>query len=102
MDEALLGFLGILRRAGKLGFGYDAVEREIRKKNAQAVLLAADASERTRRAMEKICSEYGIQSAQTEFSAERLGASIGRDRVAVVSVAGRKAAVKAMALCRGE
>lgn len=102
MDNALLGFLGILRRAGKVSYGYDAVAREILKHNAQAVLLASDASERTKRAVENICSVNDLKPVETKFTAETLGACLGRDRVAVVSVAGRKAADKAGKLCRGE
>ena len=49
MNNKLLSFLGLCRRAGKMTIGNDAVIEEINNGKSCLVLLAGDASQRTAR-----------------------------------------------------
>ena len=53
--QALLGSLGLCRKAGKLLHGYDRVEEAVMMDKAKLVLLARDASERTAQHMRAAC-----------------------------------------------
>ncbi|MDO4730926.1 MAG: ribosomal L7Ae/L30e/S12e/Gadd45 family protein [Clostridia bacterium] len=47
MQDKLLSFLGLARKAGKLNIGSDAVINSILKLNSKLVLFASDASQNT-------------------------------------------------------
>lgn len=53
--RALLGSLGLCRKAGKLLHGYDRVKEAAMMDKAKLVLLARDASERTAQHMRAAC-----------------------------------------------
>lgn len=55
MNDRLFGALGLCRKAGALTGGFDAVCEAAAKGAAVLVLLAADASERTRRKINESC-----------------------------------------------
>ncbi|MDD4850169.1 MAG: ribosomal L7Ae/L30e/S12e/Gadd45 family protein [Gemmiger sp.] len=54
-EQALLGALGICRKAGKLLYGYDRVEEAVLRGKISMVLLASDASKRTADHMHTLC-----------------------------------------------
>ena len=56
-NERLLGFLGLCRKAGKMIFGFDMTVEAMQKKNAEAVLISKDCSERTARNIKRIAEE---------------------------------------------
>ena len=51
--EKIFGMLGLARRAGKLIYGSDAAVNAVRSGKAKAVILAADASDRTKKLINK-------------------------------------------------
>ncbi len=57
MNDRLLSFLGIARKAGKLCFGKDATLEAIRKGKAKLVLLSLDLSQKTAEKMQMLCLE---------------------------------------------
>ena len=50
--EALLGALGLCRKAGALALGFDAVLQSLKSKQTALLLFAEDVSEGTRRRLE--------------------------------------------------
>lgn len=56
-EEALLGALGICRKAGRLLYGYDRVEEAVLRGKVVLVLLASDASQRTADHMHTLCDK---------------------------------------------
>jgi ribosomal protein L7Ae-like RNA K-turn-binding protein len=54
-EDKLLGAIGLCRRAGALRAGFDAVCEAAGQGEAALVLLADDASERTRRKVREAC-----------------------------------------------
>lgn len=54
-SNGLLGALGLCRKAGKLLHGYDRVEEAVLRGKVSLVLLASDASPRTKQHMKDTC-----------------------------------------------
>ena len=87
MNEKILSFLGLARRAGRLAPGHDAAIESIVKYKAKLCVLCLDASERLEREIRHACSYGGknIPVIKSGFSAGELSKAIGT-KAAVVSV----------------
>lgn len=87
MNEKILSFLGLARRAGRLAPGHDAAIESIVKNKAKLCVLCFDASERLEREIRHGCSYGGknIPVIKSGFSAGELSKAIGT-KAAVVSV----------------
>ena len=87
MNEKILSFLGLARRAGRLAPGHDAAIESIVKNKAKLCVLCFDASERLEREIRHACSYGGknIPVIKSGFSAGELSKAIGT-KAAVVSV----------------
>lgn len=80
--RALLGFA---QRAGRVASGYAAVLRAIGKRKAKLVILALDASPRTRRSVEEAAASGGVPVVLWGSMAG-LGEALGKPDRAVVAV----------------
>lgn len=87
MNEKILSFFGLARRAGRLAPGHDAAIESIVKNKAKLCVLCLDASERLEREIRHACSYGGknIPVIKSGFSAGELSKAIGT-KAAVVSV----------------
>ena len=65
-NKKILGLIGLAARARKVCFGADSVELQIRKKKVQLVIVAEEASKRTKEKFQKICQEQEIPIMQKE------------------------------------
>lgn len=84
ISPALHSMLGLCQRAGKLVSGDTAAEQALRQRKADLLILAEDASERTREKFLKLAEQAGTPcySAGTRTA---LGDALGKaDRAAVV------------------
>ena len=86
--EAVLGAVGLCRKAGKLIVGSDAVCLSLReKKKPFGVLLASDASANTSKRLADKCATYGAPLVTVPASGEELAAAIGKSaKTAAVAV----------------
>ena len=83
MDERkITGLLGMAARAGKAVSGDFAVEKAIFSGRATAVILAKDASDRTRDAVLQKCAERSIPVYDI-LDKEKLGRCLGKGTRAV-------------------
>ena len=73
MNKAL-GLIGIARRAGKLGIGYEVCSMAVRDGVARAICTASDAPERTI----SWASEIDVPHLPLDVTKEELGALLGR------------------------
>ncbi len=80
--RALLGFA---QRAGRVASGHAAVLRAIGRRKAKLVIVACDASPRTRRGVEEAAKSGGIPVAFWESMAD-LGMALGKPDRAVAAV----------------
>jgi len=85
MNNNVLGFFGLMRKAGKLTIGCDPVVEQVRKKKAALVVMACDISENTKKTVLKNTEAYGVHTITVECTKEELGFAVGK-MAAVVSV----------------
>lgn len=85
-EEKLKNLLGLAQRAGRLVSGGDAAEGCIRSGKAALVLVAADASEATRKKYEDMARFRKVEL-HTVLTKQGLGACIGKPERAAVVVA---------------
>lgn len=80
-----LRLLGLATRAGKISFGTESVIDTITKKKSKLVIVANDASERTKRNIEKTVNEHNAKMRIYE-TIETLSKSIGKENKAIISI----------------
>lgn len=83
MNDKLLNFLGLCRRAGKMKIGCDTVIESVENSNAKLVLLAADISENTKKKI--ISAAKGTEYVILKHSKDELSFALGKT-CAVLSV----------------
>lgn len=84
--EKIFGMLGLARRAGKLIYGSDASVNAVRSGKAKAVILAADASDRTKKLMRSKCTSFEAPLFEIEASCDELGKKLGKSGISVLSI----------------
>lgn len=88
ISPRLLMMLGLCQRAGKLVSGDFASEQALRRRKASLVLLAEDASERTREKFERLAADSGTPC-YVAGSRSELGSALGKADRAVVVIQSR-------------
>lgn len=84
-DEPWFLLLGLAYRAGKVVSGEEPVLAAVRGRHAHIVLLADDASERTRQNWHNKCRFYNVRLCIVSDRFQ-LGKAIGKDHRVVVAV----------------
>jgi ribosomal protein L7Ae-like RNA K-turn-binding protein len=88
VSEALAGLLGLGHKAGRLVIGVEGVRARLRQDRLAVVVVAADASRRTRDKVERLAVARGVP-VLVGPGAARLGARLGRPPVQTVGVSDR-------------
>lgn len=86
MQNSYLGLLGLAKRAGKLEVGDEAARAAISAGKTRLVIIASDASDRTRETFEFIADNAGVAHINVEETRADLGNALGRRPSAVVAV----------------
>ena len=84
--EKIFGMLGLARGAGKLIYGSDAAVNAVRSGKAKAVILAADASDRTKKLMRNKCASFETPLFEVEAGCEELGKKLGKSGISVLGI----------------
>ena len=84
-NERICGLLGLATRAGKIVFGTEACKSEIEKNKVKLLIIAEDASERTKMNFKEICNSENIPILEI-LETEVLSKSIGKDNKVVVGI----------------
>ena len=74
-----------LQKHGKISFGADSVENDIKKKTIKLVIVAEDSSNRTKDKFKRICENYDVPIIQFG-NIETLSKAIGKNNKAVVGI----------------
>lgn len=85
IDNKILGLMGLAARARKVCFGADSVETQIKKKKVHIMIVAKDASDRTKDKFKKIGQEYAIPII-IEGEIEVLSKAIGKSNKAIIGI----------------
>ena len=78
MNDRLLSFLGLCRRAGCMIIGADTVVKAIGERRALLVLLAADLSPNSSRDIEYAARQAGVELRTLSRSKDELSFALGR------------------------
>ncbi|MEL7646864.1 MAG: ribosomal L7Ae/L30e/S12e/Gadd45 family protein [Sedimentibacter sp.] len=81
----IYSMLGIANKGGKVAIGYDVTCLNIEKKKSVLVLIASDASDKTKKNIQFVCSKHGCKYIEYGEK-ELLGKSLGRKMVSVLAV----------------
>ena len=84
-QNKILGLLGISTKAGKLIFGTDSCMEAIKNKKTYIIIVATDASERTKKHFTEACKQYNIPIAICS-NINELSKSIGKVNKAVIGI----------------
>lgn len=60
INKKILGLIGLAARARKICFGADSVEQQIKKKKIYLVIVAQDASNRTKEKFETLGKDFQV------------------------------------------
>ena len=84
-NNKILGLVGLAARARKISFGADSVEENIIKNKVKLIIIANDASDRTKQKFEKLSEKYG-KNLIVFSSIDKLSKSIGKQNKAIVGI----------------
>lgn len=85
MNDKLLSFIGLCRRANRLCYGFDAVTKSVNEKKTQLVLFANDTSNHTVSDIENVCKKCGVKTLTLDYNKEQLSLCIGKN-CAVIAI----------------
>lgn len=74
----LLSLLGLMRKAGKLIYGFDSAVEALKNKKAVCLLYASDVSEKTEKNLKYEAQKYGKDILKLEVTIEEAGSAIGK------------------------
>lgn len=85
MNNKIYSMIGIAKKGGKVAIGYDVTCLNIEKNKSVLVLIAEDASEKTKKNILYVCNKYNCK--YIEYGEKNLlGKSLGRKMVSVLSI----------------
>ena len=84
-NNRVLGLLGLSAKAGKICFGRDACIELIEKRKMKLVIIATDASERTKRNLEFICNSNDVK-VYFYGTIDELSKAIGKSNKAIIGI----------------
>ncbi len=84
-NKKILGLIGLSARARKVSFGADSVEIQAQKGKLSLLIIAEDASERTKDKFNKISKQYNIPIV-IHGKIEELSKAIGKNNKAILGI----------------
>lgn len=85
INKKILGLIGLSAKAGKISFGSDSVEDQIKKKKVKLVIIAENSSERTKDKFKKLTEKNNIPCIIIG-EIEELSKAIGKSNKAIIGI----------------
>lgn len=85
INKKILGLVGLAARARKISFGADSVELQIKKKKVKLIIVAEDASTRTKEKFIKLSEQFDIPI-EIMGEIDELSKAIGKSNKAIVGI----------------
>lgn len=98
MNDRILSFLGLARRAGKLSLGFDPAVDAMIHGRSRLLLLCNDLSERSRNRILRITERNKTETISLDISMNEVGMAIGKTS-GIISVDDEGFAKKLVMLC---
>ena len=84
-NQKICGLIGLATKAGKIVAGTDACLQEIDKRNVKLLILAIDASDRTKNVFKEKCKQLNINIYE-KLTINEISNSIGKSNKAVLGI----------------
>ena len=84
----VLSSLGLIRKAGHLIYGSDAVTDAVRNGKANIVIVACDASDNTKKRVSDKSNTYGVRYEEIPFTRAEIGQALGKPSCACAAICG--------------
>lgn len=84
-EEKVYGLLGLTAKSGNIVFGTDACIEKIEKKQVKLIVVASDASEKTKKNMKFICEKNSVPI-KVFGTIERISKAIGKNNKAIIGI----------------
>ena len=84
-NNKILGMLGLAARARKITFGADSTEQDIQKHKVKLIIIAQDASDRTKKKFIDVANNYNVPII-IYGSIEEISKAIGKQNKAIIGV----------------
>lgn len=101
INKKILGLLGLAARARKVTFGADSTAQEIEKHKVKLVIVAEDASPRTKRKFEEMASKYNVPLI-LYGQIDTISKAIGKQNKAIIGIKEENLAMEIKKICRGD
>ena len=85
INKKILGLIGISAKAGKISFGADSVEMQIKKKKINLVIIAENSSERTKDKFKKMSEKNDVPYIIVG-KIDELSKAIGKSNKAIIGI----------------
>ena len=85
INNKILGLIGLATRARKICFGSDSVEEKINKNKVKLLIIAEDASQRTKDKFKKMAEQKNVPII-VKGEIEILSKAIGKSNKAVIGI----------------
>lgn len=85
INNNIMGLIGLAMKAGKISFGADSVEQDIKKRKIKLLIIASDSSERTKNKFNNLKMEDNIPII-IDSNIEELSKTIGKPNKAVIGI----------------
>ena len=85
INNKVCGLIGLATRAGKVVFGTEAVLKEIERNKVKLIIIATDASERTKMKFKNISSDKNIPIMEY-LKTDEVSKAIGKDNKAIIGL----------------
>ena len=85
INKKIIGLIGLAARARQISYGADSVKEKIKNKKLNLVIIANNASERTKKKFETLCEEYNIPII-IAGEIEEISKAIGKSNKAVLGI----------------
>lgn len=85
INNKILGLIGLAMKAGKVSFGADSVEEECNKGKIKILIIANDASDRSKKKFEDIGNKNKVPVI-IDSNIEELSKAIGKNNKAIIGI----------------
>ena len=83
--ERTASMIGLAMKAGKVSAGEFVVEKSVKEGRSFLVIIAADASDNTKKKFRDMCAYYEVRTIEA-MKKDELGHAIGREQRACISI----------------
>ncbi len=85
INKKILGLIGLSARARKISYGADSVEIQLKKKKVKLIIVAEDASDRTKNKFIKLSNEYNVPIIILS-EIDEISKTIGKSNKAIIGI----------------